>query len=216
MARPLISLKIFCGTHLGLWNAVDKFIANIFFQILTMNTSNSSIARRIAGFSLLALTVAIAHAGGISTTPAVMTRTSAPVMTSTPPVLQLAPPDLAMVALTPSKTTVNRMETFKLNYSIKNVSNKPVPNARIRVTADYYQLNDLVSVGALAAGEQKTGTIDITVMKDSMMGKPAEPYPVHIKFTGTAQIVGANNGATPDLNPANDQITTVTVTANPG
>ena len=181
---------------------------------------NVSIARRITCFSMLTLTVATAHAGGISANPPVLTRTLAPVasgpMVSSTPVLQMSPPDLAMVSLTPSKTTVNRMEPFKLNYSIKNVSNKAVANARIRVTADYYQLNDYVSVGSLAAGQEKTGTIDITVMKDSMMGKSPEPYPVHIKFTGAAQIVGANNSAVPDLNPANDEKTTITVTANPG
>ena len=65
------------------------------------------------------------------------------------------------------------------------------------------------------AGQEKTGSIDITVMKDSMMNMGPEPYPVHIKFTGTARIVGANNVVTPDLNPANDQVTTVTITANP-
>lgn len=184
---------------------------------------NVSIARRIAGFSLLTLTVAIAHAGGISANPTVLTRASAPVngnptmvVMTTPPVLQVSPPDLALVSLVPSKTTVNRMEPFTLTYHIKNVSNKPVANARIGVTADYYPLNSSVSVGALAAGQEKTGTIDITVMKDSMMGMGPEPYPVHIRFTGTAVIVGANNATVPDLNPANDKVTTVVVNANPG
>lgn len=189
---------------------LTNFLPTFFSFSITMNTSSTSIARRIAGFGLLTLTAAIVHAGGLS--PDIRPHRH----DSAPPVLQLAPPDLAMVTLTPSKTTVNRMETFKLTYSIKNVSNKPVPNARIVLTADYYQLSGLVNVGPLAAGQEKTGTIDISVPKDSMMGKPQEPYPVHIKFTGTAQIVGANNGATPDLNPANDQVTTVTVTANPG
>ena len=183
-------------------------------------TMNLFTARRIACFSLLTLTVAIAQAATPAANAPVQTRTSAPAA-NTNTVLsmqlpQVSPPDLAMMSLVPSKTTVNRMEPFTLTYVIKNVGNKAVANARIHVTADYYQLNDYVSVGALEAGHEKTGTINITVMKDSMMGKSPEPYPVHIKFTGAAQVVGANNGAVPDLNPANDEKTTVTVTANPG
>ncbi|MES2949529.1 MAG: CARDB domain-containing protein [Pseudomonadota bacterium] len=183
---------------------------------------NVSIARRIACFSMLTLNVAMAHAAGISANPPVLTRASAPVgstatiAVTTPPVLQMSPPDLAMLSLTPSKTTVNRMEPFTLTYHVKNVSNKPVANARVRVTADYYPLNTYVTVGALAAGQEKTGTMDITVMKDSMMNMAPEPYVVHIKFKGAAQIVGANNGAVSDLNPGNDEKTTVTVNANPG
>ncbi len=129
---------------------------------------------------------------------------------------QLLPPDLAMLSLAPSKSTVNRMELFKLNFSIKNTGTVAVAHARIRLTADYYQLNDLHDVGALNAGETRSGTIDIMVPKDSMLGKTAEPHAVQIKFTGAAQVVGANNGAVPDLNPANDQKTTIAITANPG
>lgn len=179
----------------------------------------NTIARRIACFSLLTLTVAMAHAATVAPNTAAMPRPAGPATSlqiSTQPPVQLSPPDLAMMALSPSKTTVSRDETFKLTYTIKNVGTKPVTHARIHLTADYYQLNGLIDVGSLAPGAEKTSTIDISVPKDSAMGKSPEPYPVHIKFTGAAQVVGANNGAVPDLNPANDEKTTVTVTANPG
>jgi hypothetical protein len=229
-ARPLILLKFFSGTHLGLLNAVAKRIANKFLSPAAisrlyrpkrkMSTMKASTARRIACFSLLTLTVAIAHAAQPAANAPVQTRTSAPMANSLgvlpAPVLQVSPPDLAMISLVPSKTTVNRMEPFTLTYHIKNVSNKPIANARIGVTADYYPLSAGVGVGALAPGQEKTGTIDITVMKDSMMNMPPEPFAVHIKFTGTAVILGANNNVVPDLNPANDKVTTVTVKANPG
>lgn len=177
-----------------------------------------SIARRIACLSLLTLTAAMAHAATVAPNPAAMTRPAGPATSlqiSTQPPVQLSPPDLEMMALTPSKTTVNRMDPFTLTYKIKNVGTKAVAHAGIRLTADYYPLSSGVDVGSLAAGQEKVGTIDITVMKDSMMGMSPEPYPVHIKFKAVAQVIGSNNAAVPDLNPANDEKTT-TVTANPG
>ncbi len=129
--------------------------------------------------------------------------------------LQLSPPDLAMTALTSSKATVNRMEPFQLDYTIKNVGKKDVTNAAIRFTADYYPLSAGVDIGPLKAGEEKSGTSNITVMTDSMMNMGPEPYPVHINFKATARVIGPNNSAVPDLNPANDE-KTVMVTAKPG
>ena len=177
--------------------------------------------RRAACFSMLTLTVALAQAAtiGVINTP---TPTRVPAPTQAPAtttvemgmhVPKLLPPDLAMISLTPSKTTVNRMEAFKLTYTIKNVGTKAVANASIGLTASYYPLSAGADVGALAVGETKTGTIDVTVMKDSMMNMSPEPYPVHIHFTAKAKVVGAVG---PDLNPANDEVTSVTVTANPG
>ncbi|MES2948273.1 MAG: CARDB domain-containing protein [Pseudomonadota bacterium] len=180
---------------------------------------------RAACFSLLTLTAALAHAGSIATSPPVLTRASAPTTATTMTTMtvnmptqipQMSPPDLAMVTLTPSKMVVNRMEPFKLAYTIKNVGNKAVASARIRLTADYYALNSYVDIGPLAAGAEKSGMADITVMKDSMMNMSPEPYPVHITFKATAQVVGANQGAAADLNPGNDMKAAAPVTANPG
>ena len=108
------------------------------------------------------------------------------------------------------------MEPFKLAYTIKNVGNKAVANARIHLTADYYALNSYIDIGPLAAGAEKSGQADVTVMKDSMMGKSPEPYAVHITFKATAQVVGPNQGAVADLNPSNDEKSAAPVTANPG
>jgi hypothetical protein len=121
-----------------------------------------------------------------------------------------------MIALTPSKTTVNRMEPFKLSYTIKNVGKTTVSKARVAFTATYYPLSASVDVGSLAPGAEKTGTVDMTVMTDSMMGMSPEPWPVHITYTATAVAVGGNGGAMADLHPADNEKSSTPITANPG
>lgn len=177
--------------------------------------------RRVACFGLLTLTAAIAHAVTLMAVAPVLTRPSAPVAhTNTvlsTPVTQVSPPDLAMISIVPSKTTVARMELFSLTVQIKNVSNKPVAHSRIFVKADYYPLSGVFEVPRLLlAGQSASGKVDLKIPTDSMMNTRPEPYSVHVKFTGTVEIVGTNNSAMPDLDPSNDQKTSVAVIVNPG
>lgn len=182
---------------------------------------NFLTARRIACFSWLTLTVAIAHAVMPVANAPVLTRPSAPVaqtnMVLSTQVPQVSPPDLAMISIVPSKATVARMELFSLTVQIKNVSNKPVAHSRIFVKADYYPLSGVFEVpGLLLPGQSASGKVDLKIPTDSMMNTGPEPYPVHVKFTGTVEIVGPNNSAMPDLDPSNDQKTSVAVIVNPG
>lgn len=181
---------------------------------------NFLTTRRIACFSLLTLTAAIAHAVTPVSNAPVLTRPSVAVantnMVVSTPAAHVSPPDLAMISIVPSKTTVNRMETFTLNFEIKNVSNKPVAHSRVLVKADYFPLTNVLDVGPLQPGQSYMAKVDFKILTDSMMNMGPEPYPVHVKFTGTIMIVGPNNTLVPDLNPTNDQQTSVAVTVNPG